>query len=124
MKSSTHASLQLAKLGHNQFQSSTLSTLRLLTPSIRPIVPATVSSGGKTADVFPLRDTGSSVSLTTREIAECLVDQLSESPSILLEGVNTTSTVAAISLDLTNAPNKASAAMQCSGGGYLEPPKI
>ena len=66
-----HTLLQIAKQRHNQFQSSTLSTLRLLTPSIRPIVPATVSSGGKTADVFLLLDTGSSVSLITRKIAEC-----------------------------------------------------
>ena len=71
----------------------------------------TVSSGGKTADVFALLDTGSSVSLITRNIAEGLVGQLPESSPILPEGVNTTSTVAAISLDLTIAPYKASAAM-------------
>ena len=71
----------------------------------------TVSSGGKTADVFALLDSGSSVSLITKKIAEHLVGHLSESSPILLEGVNTTSTVAAISLDLTIAPYKAATAI-------------
>ena len=58
-----------------------------------------------------LLDAGSSVSLIIRKNAECLVGQLPWSSPILLENVNTISAVAAISLDLTNAPYKASAAM-------------
>ena len=51
------------------------------------------------------------MSLITKKIAEHLVGHLPESFPILLEGVNTTSTVAAISLDLTIAPYKAAAAL-------------
>ena len=104
MKKKHHTLLHNDRQGQNQIQSSTLSTLRLLNPGLRPIVPVTVSSGGKTADVFALLDTGRSVSLITKKIAEHLVGHLPESSPILLEGVNTTSTVAAISLDLTIAP--------------------
>ena len=106
-----HTLLHIDRQCQNQIQSSTLSTSRLLNPGLRPIVPVTVSSGGKTADVFALLDTGSSVSLITKKIAEHLVGHLPESSPILLEGVNTTSTVAAISLDLTIAPYNAAAAM-------------
>ena len=106
-----HTLLHIDRQGQNQIQSSTLSTSRLLNPGLRPIVPVTVSSCGKTADVFALLDTGNSVSLITKKIAEHLVGHLPESSPILLEGVNTTSTVAAISLDLTIAPYNAAAAM-------------
>ena len=106
-----HTLLHIDRQGQNQIQSSTLSTSRHLNPGLRPIVHVTVSSGGKTADVFALLDTGSSVSLITKKIAEHLVGHLPESSPILLEGVNTTSTVAAISLDLTIAPYNAAAAM-------------
>ena len=106
-----HTLLHIDRQGQNQIQSSTLSTSWLLNPGLRPTVPVTVSSGGKTADVFALLDTGSSVSLITKKIAEHLVGHLPESSPILLEGVNTASTVAAISLDLTIAPYNAAAAM-------------
>ena len=103
--------LHIDRQGHNQIQTSSLSASRLLTTGIRPIVPVTVLSGGKTADCFALLDTGSSVSLITRKIAESLVGKLPDSSPILLESVNTTSLVAAMSLDLTIAPYKVSAAM-------------
>ena len=41
-----HTLLYIDRQGQNQFQSSTLSTSRLLKPGLRPIVPVTVSSGG------------------------------------------------------------------------------
>ena len=106
-----HTLLHIDRQGQNEIQSSILSTSRLLNRGLRPIVPVTVSSDGKTADVFALLDTSSSVSLITKKIAEHLVGHLPESSPILLEGVNTTSTVAAISLDLTIAPYNAAAAM-------------
>ena len=66
-----HTFFHFDKQGHYQMQSLTLSTLRLLTPGIRPIVPAVVSSGGKTAEVLLLQDTGSSVSSITIKNAKC-----------------------------------------------------
>ena len=97
-----HTLLHIDRQGHNQTPSSTLSFLRLLSPGIRSIEPVTVSSG---------RSSRSSVSLITKNFAEGLVGHLPESFPILLEGVSTTSTDTAISLDLTIAPYKATAAM-------------
>ena len=103
--------LRIDRQGQNQFQSSTLVTSRLLNPGLCPTVCVNVSSDSETADVFALLDTGSSVSLITRKTAELLNGHLPESFNILLGGVNTTSTLAAVSLDLTIAPYKAAAVM-------------
>ena len=65
-----HTLLHTDRQGHNEIQSSRLSTLRLLIPGIRSMVSVTVSLGGKTADVFALLDTYSSVSLITMNFAE------------------------------------------------------
>ena len=100
-----HTLLHIDRQGHNQTSSSTLSTLRLLSPGIRSIEPVTVSSD---------RSSRSSVSLITKNFTEGLVGHLPESFPILLEGVSTTSTDTAISLDLTIDPYKATAQCHCA----------